>query len=230
MIENIDQKILRINKSRILDVGAASGNNAIAMAELGAKVTAIEISDSLVAEFKKKKGSEDIEIILGDATELDLPSNEFNGAIILEVLEHVSSSLKILTSINKALVDDGILCASVPTSYTEKFYWKAFRDYPRNSTHVKIYEKSEILREIEEAGFIVLSVQNRNFEPAVSWFFHSILHSKSDHTGKILNHIWVDRHLSRFFSFLRKHRGTRKILVAAERRVGKSWYIYAKKA
>lgn len=230
MIENIDQNLLRLENLRILDVGAASGDNAIAMAKLGAKITAVEISESLVTEFKKKANSKNIEIILGDATKVKLPPGAFDGAIVLEVLEHVHSSEKILASINGALKDNGTLCVSVPTSYTEKFYWSVFKSYPKNSTHVKIYKKQQIIDEIEGAGFKVISVQNRNLEPAVSWFFHSILHSKSDHTGKILNHSWVDGYLSSLFDFLRRHRVTRRLLVTAERRLGKSWYIYAKKA
>jgi hypothetical protein len=83
-----------------------------------------------------------------------------------------------------------------------------------------------MLEVLRVCGFTVTAVEPRNLLPAISWLFHSILRSRSDHTGRILEHESVDVRLERIWSVVARRRGGVRLLTWAGRRIGKSRYFY----
>jgi ubiquinone/menaquinone biosynthesis C-methylase UbiE len=230
MIENINRKLFSLpSGASVLDIGSASGQNSMDLKKLGYKVTAIEIDPELVKAFKSNPDSAGIDIHLGDATKMPFPDNSFDGAIILEVIEHIKDTEALLHEIGRVLKPGGRLCVGVPTGYTERFSWKVFPDYPKNTTHVKIFQKKQLTDILNSFGFKVRAVETKNFVPAITWFFHSIARSKSDHTGKIHNHLIIDRIVYGSFTKFSKVPVLNKTITAAGRRFDKSWYFYCEK-
>ncbi len=230
MIENINPIIFPASKGlHLLDIGSAEGHNSIALKAKGATITAIEIDPNLVEDFNNNAAAKGITIIEGDATNMPFKANSFDGAILLEVIEHIKPTEQLLQEVNRVLKPGGVLCIGVPTGYTERVYWRLHPGYASNATHVKIFSKRQLKELIEAAGYRVLKIETKNFVPAISWFFHALLRSKSDHTGKILNHSGVDRVLNSFFKTWAKTPVLNRGLGLMSQHFGKSWYFYCEK-
>ena len=230
MLDNIDHKFFPFGDgAKILDIGSALGDHSIALKQAGCQVSALEIDPNLVEKFKKRPEAKGIEIKQGDARKMPYEDSSFDGAILLEVIEHIPGTEQLLSEIQRVLKPGGVLCIAVPTSYTEKLYWRLHSKYASNATHFKIFSKNELRELIKAAGLEIRAIQNRNFVAAVSWTFHAALHSNSDHTGAIHEHLWVDRMLDPFFRTWSKTPVANKGLGLAKRYIGKSWYIYAQK-
>ncbi len=71
------------NVGHILDVGCGGGRTSFYLAGLGNKITAIDLSPSLINAAKERltKESANIEFFVKDAQFLDYPDNYFDGAV-----------------------------------------------------------------------------------------------------------------------------------------------------
>lgn len=69
------------NVGHILDIGCGGGRTSFYLASIGNKVTAIDLSPSLIEAAKEKlaKNPADIEFLVKDAQHLDYPDNYFDG-------------------------------------------------------------------------------------------------------------------------------------------------------
>jgi SAM-dependent methyltransferase len=74
-------------KMRLLDLGCGTGNHAIPLAMRGHTVTGIDISDSMLAQARKKANlagvSEGTEFHCGDIRTFELPDRDFDAAIMM---------------------------------------------------------------------------------------------------------------------------------------------------
>ena len=230
MIYNINTTIFPLKKGlSALDIGCAEGANSIELKKDGYNVSSIEIDPALVETFKAKPEAEGIDIRVGDALHMPYKDNSFDRAILIEVIEHITPTDELLQEISRVMKPGGILCIGVPTGYTENIYWRLHPKYASNATHVKIFSREDLIRHIGKNGFKIHTIETKNFVPAVSWFFHALLRSHSDHTGKIYNHLWIDSFFDRLFGAWSRTPGLRRVYGAMSRRVGKSWYFYCEK-
>lgn len=230
MLHNVDLGEFRVKKGgRVLDIGSAEGANSIGLRKAGYVVSALEIDPNLVRAFREDPETAGIEIFLGDALKMPFKDASFDGAILLEVIEHIENTDDLLKEIYRVLVPGGKLCIAVPTSYTEKVFWRLHPGYAKNATHVKIFSRRQLTNSLSEAGFKVTRTIPRNLVPAISWLFHALFRSRSDHTGKILEHHWIDRVIGIVFGAWSRLPLLKKLLGAAGRVIGKSWYFYCEK-
>jgi SAM-dependent methyltransferase len=162
------------------------------------------------------------------ADRLPFRDGELERIVMTEVLEHVPDPAAALKEIRRVLKAGGRLCLSVPTSYTELVFWRLHPSYADNATHERIFTKPELRRLIVQAGFEIERWEGRNFRPAVSWIFHSLLRSRSDHAGVILEHRFVDYGLEVVWRLLGLI-GLSGVVESAGNRIwAKSWYVYAR--
>lgn len=230
MIDNLNNRYFDCPQgTRVLDVGAAEGRSAMALRSRGFQVTALEIDPTLVARFRANPESHGISIYEGSALDMPFADNSFERVLLLEVIEHIEETTMLLSEIHRVLKPGGVLCIGVPTGYTEIFYWKVHPRYAENATHVKIFSKRDLLDAVSGSGFIVELVEAQNLIPAISWLFHALLRSDSDHTGLILTHKWVDKVLDPFIRVWRNLPVLRATYRATAKHVGKSRYVYARK-
>jgi 2-polyprenyl-3-methyl-5-hydroxy-6-metoxy-1,4-benzoquinol methylase len=226
---NIDTDLFPLKNQRILDVGAARGEISSELAQCGARVTALEFELELLKALELQAKEHGFTAMKGDARKLDLSEKSFDGAVMLEVFEHIDDSKKVLSELHRVLQPDGKLVLSVPTGYSERLYSFFFRDYQRQATHIHTFDKSTLTQLLQSAGFSVTTIKTANFEPFVAWIFHALLHSKADATGQILEHHWVGRWVSRVYGVCRRLPLVKLLLAWIENHVGKSWYVYAEK-
>ena len=75
----------------VLDVGTGTGRHAIRLAASGARVTALDFSDAMLAKARAKPGAERVRWIThdADAEALPLPDRSFDRVLSALVLEHI---------------------------------------------------------------------------------------------------------------------------------------------
>ena len=80
----------RIANRSILDVGTGTGRAAILMARGGARVTAVDASEEMLAIARSRAVDEhlDVQFLPGDAHELEFPDRSFDVVISLRMLMH----------------------------------------------------------------------------------------------------------------------------------------------
>ncbi len=108
-------------RGRAIDLGCGSGFQSIPLAEMGFKVSAIDLSNDLLDELRKHSETLPVEIIHSDI--LNYLNTQENGAEVIvcmgDTLTHLpnyQSVLKVIEASARILADDGVLIL-------------AFRDY-----------------------------------------------------------------------------------------------------
>lgn len=216
--------------SRVVDVGCGEGGLAELIARSGRHVTGVEPAEYLRERFRRRLAAVDSESVVVDglADAMPFADGELSAIVMTEVLEHVPDPRAALGELRRVLRPGGRLCLSVPSSYTELVFWRLHPRYAENATHERIFTRPELRRLLEISGFEIERWEGRNFRPALSWIFHALLRSRSDHTGAILEHRFVDRGLGACWRLLALL-GLDGLADAIGNRVwAKSWYVYCR--
>jgi SAM-dependent methyltransferase len=232
-VENVDVERLRLKRGdEILDVGCGDGHLARSLVEAGYRVTGVEPSARLRAAFEEAAADLDTTayaVVAGYAEQLPFADGRWRAAVMTEVLEHVENPATVLAELNRVVAPGGVICVSVPTSRTERLYSHLHPRYLANATHRTVFTREGLSELLGRAGFRIVHVEGRNFIPAVLWVFHAALRSEADHTGAILQHLWVNRAVELAMAVLQRLRLLRFVIDGGNRVFPKSWYFYAEK-
>lgn len=146
--------------SEVLDLGCSQGLLTRPLHAKGVRVTGVDLrpaeawSDEMDAYFQR-----DLEL------PLELPvARKFDYVIVADVIEHVRGRQQLLRSVRRFLKEDGRLLISTPNIalwfYRLSLLAGRFEYGPRGTldyTHVHLYTRASFRREVERAGFRVLS-------------------------------------------------------------------------
>jgi len=166
-------------KSKILDLGSATGANSQFIRELGYTCDSVEFS-AIGVEIQKSKG---YEVTQGDARSLPFNDNSFDGVVCLDVMEHILEDDAVASEINRVLRKEGKFLISVPQG---KNLWSA-HDVAVN--HVRRYEQEEMFNVLKEAGLRVNAASGTNsfLKPVVLAAKAFTKGSNLKESGKLVN-------------------------------------------
>lgn len=75
---------------RLLDVGCGTGRHALELARAGARVTAVDFSEGMLAQARRKPGASRVRFVRHDLAErVPLPAGAFDVVLSCLVLEHI---------------------------------------------------------------------------------------------------------------------------------------------
>ncbi len=109
------QQFIPLAGKNILDVGCGWGGASIALAQAGAKVTAIDQDDHRLRYLQEyaRQTNLPITIIHGDI-EKSFFTKQFHAIVLWDVLEHLGSPALVLNRLYEALQTEGIVCIATP--------------------------------------------------------------------------------------------------------------------
>lgn len=104
---------------RILEVGAGTGRDSVALAKAGAKVVTLDYAPESLALIQKAAAGNDVEIgvVGGDGLSLPFADGSFDLVFHQGLLEHFRDPMPLLRENVRVLKDGGMLLVDVPQRY-----------------------------------------------------------------------------------------------------------------
>jgi SAM-dependent methyltransferase len=167
-----------LGRERVLDYGCGLGRTYQRQLAQSAKgYTGADVS-SLAVEDAKRKGLDAVRIS-PDTGKMELPDNEFDGAVCVEVFEHLFDPLATARELFRVMRPGGVVVATVPN-----FGYHAWRmlallraQLPtepenrllnrHNGVHIRFFSRLMFRRLFTDAGFVDVKVGS--FDQASVW-------------------------------------------------------------
>lgn len=158
----------------VLEIGPGPGFVTDTLRERAAHVTAVEIDPVLYEPLAARMVGTNVDVVLGDASDLDLPDDRFSGAASFNMLHHVPTAElqdKILSELARVLRPDGVVVVVDGTEHTSS------AEFHEGDTLNPI-ETADIGPRLEAAGFSDIAV--REFD--LGWI--ATAHPRSGDSGQ----------------------------------------------
>jgi ubiquinone/menaquinone biosynthesis C-methylase UbiE len=179
-----------LNESGImLDVGCGEGRHIFGIMQEHPEIKCIGLdmdNDSLHKaeegyEYFKSISNAGAEFIKGSAYSLPFLDNSLDLIVCSEVLEHLHQYNDAVKEIHRVLKPGGKFYASVPASWPEKICWALSKDYQNQpGGHLRIFNQSGLVSEIEESGFKFLSSDRFHSIHAPYWWLRCFFWNTQD--------------------------------------------------
>lgn len=171
---NFIQHYINPSNQTILDVGCGGGILSEGLAALGAKVTGIDISESVLLAAKNHLATTDFDINYLQTTTKELISQnqQFDHITCLEMLEHLDDPYSIIKDLFLLVKDGGYVFLST-INRTIKSYLGAivFAEkisglIPKGThNHNQFIKPAELINMCEKAGFNITGISGMKYFP-----------------------------------------------------------------
>lgn len=152
-------KLLKVKQGmRVLDVGCGTGNYSMKLANLGCRVTGVDISDNMLDIAREKAGREgaDIEFFNMDAYNLEFDDESFDGVLCMTAFEFLDKPQKALEEFFRVVRKGGQILVGTITSDSAwgKLYMS--EEFRQNSVfkHATLRTLEE-MKNIRKEGFVL---------------------------------------------------------------------------
>jgi SAM-dependent methyltransferase len=220
---------------RLLDLGCGGGRHAFEALRRGARVVALDMSESELREalILMAAMSEAGEtpppaaggVTNGDALHLPFPDASFDRIIAAEVMEHIPADADALAELVRVLKPGGTIAITVPRWLPERICWALSDEYHgKPGGHVRIYRASELSTRMRAAGLDVTGSHHAHALHSPYWWIKCAVGVDND--GHFLARtyhrflVWDISHPSRAVRFI-EH--------SLDPLIGKSLVMYATK-
>jgi SAM-dependent methyltransferase len=142
----------------VLEIGPGPGFVTDTLKDRTARVTAVEIDPVLYEPLAERMAGTNVDVVLGDASALDLPDDRFSAGISFNMLHHVPTAElqdQILFELARVLRPDGVVVVVDGTEHTSN------AEFHEGDTLNPI-ETADIAARLGAAGFS--DVRTREFD------------------------------------------------------------------
>lgn len=160
----IASRIKKFVKSPTLEIGAGTGN--ISEQFIDIKELVLTDNDEMLVKYLKDKfkPNKNVQVRVLDIAKRNIETDrKFSTIYAINVLEHIENDESALSNICRLLKSGGNVAILVPAKKI------AYTKLDKNLGHYRRYEKSELKRKLEKAGFIVTYLEYFNFLGLLSW-------------------------------------------------------------
>ena len=142
---------------KILDVGSGNGEMAISLSREAKIIYVTDNSEILLKKLKEKTTKiPNLKVVKIDAENFSLKEKNFDLITACDVAEHLKNDSNFFKTCYKHLAKNGKLFISVPAV---KFLY-GIRD--KKLSHYRRYDRSELIKKIEQSGFTIKKYQYWN--------------------------------------------------------------------
>lgn len=151
--------------SKVLEVGCFLGRYCDHFQSLGHRATGVDLSPEVIERGQKLFPDLDLRCV-GEVWDEDLVDGSYDVVVASEVIEHVLHPNDFLEQISRALKPGGVLLLT--TQNSNAFHYRCqmlvgkFRWDP---THLRLYSRPELEKELENGGFEVLRAHGIPINP-----------------------------------------------------------------
>jgi SAM-dependent methyltransferase len=143
----------------VLEIGPGPGLTTNVLSQNVPQLTAVEIHEDLAAALIERFAGSNVDVLRGDATALDLPTDRFSGAVCLTMLHHVPSQAQqdqVFAELVRVLRPGGVLAGqdSIASDELEALHV--------DDTYVPI-DPSTLQARLEAAGFANVDVDTNEY-------------------------------------------------------------------
>ncbi|HUD35818.1 MAG TPA: methyltransferase domain-containing protein [Streptosporangiaceae bacterium] len=232
----VDFSLLPIQPGdRLLDLGCGGGRHAFEAARRGARVVAVDLDRSELAQvtaiFAAMAEAGEIPdgasgmAVAGDATSLPFPDGSFDKVIAAEVLEHLPADQIAMNEIARILRPGGVAAVTVPAWLPERVCWQLSDDYHNTpGGHVRIFTRRELVTKLTRSGLTVTGQHRAHGLHSPYWWIKCAVGVRND------DHPLASAyHKVLVWDIMRKPAITRLADQALNPLLGKSIVVYADK-
>ncbi len=158
-----------------VDVGGGAGEFAQIVAGLGYAVTVVDGDPRNIANLT----ASGINAVLADLNQpLDsLVDASFDGASIIEVIEHITHAERLMNELNRLLKPGGTLLLSTPNAvwWRDRLRAVCGRAPEAEGYHYRFFTAKTVRRLCEQAGFQVVRMEFSSPAFGINWFARKLL-------------------------------------------------------
>ncbi len=156
------------DKSRVLEAGCGWGRILVGLRKFcpEAEITGIDITKDFIDKarslLEREFGQCDVNVLQGDAMELDVQDESFDAIVTTRVLQYVSDPRKAVRNFHRVLRYGGRAVVCLPNKLNPAV---------RAKYHTRLYSSGDIEKWFESAGFNVIRKSSINFIPSSIYRF-----------------------------------------------------------
>jgi malonyl-CoA O-methyltransferase len=162
----VDRALGDLDGLDVLDVGAGTGRHAIRLAGRGARVTAIDFSEEMLAKARQKPGADRVRWLVHDvARPLPVAANSFDRVLSALVLEHipVNDLAPFFRDLGRIAREDGVIV--VTTMHPAMFLKGVSANFRDESGEVRprsyVATLSDYVMGAIHAGLVIVTLAER---------------------------------------------------------------------
>lgn len=195
--------------ARALDIGCGAGFMAIALAQRGFLVDAVDHASAMIEltqrNAKQKGVNNRIHAAAGDVQELPFDDCSFELIVSLGVIAWIPDLRKALTEITRVLVPGGFFVLSLSSPYggwtdpplylqgiLKRNLERTGLRNPPNAVHARYYSIKELKKYLYQAGLMLTRNTNAGFRP-FTIFNHKVFSERTEAKIHHKLHLYVDR-------------------------------------
>ncbi len=231
-VAHVDLERLKTDRdSRVLDLGCGTGQFTIPMLEQGYQSICADLDAPRlrqVLDACRPKGL-DSAATRADAAMLPFRSGCFDSVVCREMIEHIDEPGAVIDEIWRILEPEGMLCVTVPSAHTERYFQCVDSRWLEMAGHVNVFTRKSMCELLEGHGFKVVEVRGRNCYYAFFWFLHTLVGTTHDGTGRIQDHFRLARWIAHVWRLLGEGYLKRAIERVGNLLIPKSYVYYCER-
>jgi 2-polyprenyl-3-methyl-5-hydroxy-6-metoxy-1,4-benzoquinol methylase len=155
----------RIHDRTVLDVGTGTGRAALLLAHGAARVTAIDASEEMLEEARKRAAAQMVKVnfLRGDAHHLDFKDRSFDVVVCLRVLMHTPDWRQSLSELcrvaNRLVIFD--YPSAVSVALGQSVVRRAMNALGGHTEAYRVFRHATLARALADSGFRVRSVHRQ---------------------------------------------------------------------
>jgi 2-polyprenyl-3-methyl-5-hydroxy-6-metoxy-1,4-benzoquinol methylase len=140
-----------IREGRLLEIGCGDGYLLAAAERRGFEVTGVEYSDP--AAQRSRAGLSRGQVLVGELSQVELPSAAFDACILADVIEHVRDPRSFLAAVRKHLKPGGCLLIATPTtdSWSARLMGRRWMEF--KAEHMAYFSRHTMESLLAQTGF-----------------------------------------------------------------------------